>query len=561
MTVQQDNALKLAKLAKIMRLMLNQDDTSYGYTPLYSWVTLRRPILVPGKCLDFKNHSYAVDIYKDTSQILIIKKASQLFASEYLITYSLHMCDERGGNVLYVFPTLGHVSDFSSARLGPAIEASEYLQSIVVESRGKQEKRGVDRITLKRIRDRFLYFRSSLVSPSGLAPALKSIDADALIVDEVDECDSRAVPIARKRLGHSVIAEERLVSTPTYPDVGIDTLWIESDQREWMIPCESCGTRQVVTIKHIVTDWDSLERPVAWHGQSEGTAWPACEKCGKQLNRLARGEWIPRFPGRAVVGYHPTKLISPIVDLLQIVNNLNTTNETKRREAYNQDLGETYTPRGGQMTAEVLDECRRDYGHGPIARDEPYLGADVGSVLHVVIRSGQDRTTGEYTQRFAGEVESFEELGRLMRKFKVRRAVLDAAPETKKAREFQASFPPGVVWLAYYLDDSKRESSLTWKEDEGVVDMDRTWSLDEMYARFYEGFNTLPANARDIPDYYDHLTAPVRVLEEKKMGHKVARYVESRPDHLAHAENYCRAAMFAPATKAVGKSRSVKIEM
>ena len=312
-------------------------------------------------------------------------------------------------------------------------------------------------------------------------------------------------------------------------------------------------------INHIVIEWDELERPVAWHGQPENRAFSSCEKCGRELDRLAQGAWVARYPGRAVVGYHPTKFASYVTDLDNVIEKLCSTDETKRQECFNQDLGLTYTPRGGQLTAEVLDDCRRDYGHGPIPNDEPYMGADIGGVLHAVIRSGQNRETGEYAQRFAGEVESFEELGRLMRKFKVKRAVLDAAPETRKAREFQASFPPGVVWLAYYLDDSKRDTSLTWREDEGVVDMDRTWSLDEMYARFYEGFNTLPANARDIPDYYDQLAAPVRVLEDGRRG-KVARYVESGADHLAHAENYCRAAMFAPASKAVGRSRSVKIE-
>jgi hypothetical protein len=84
-----------------------------------------------------------------------------------------------------------------------------------------------------------------------------------------------------------------------------------------------------------------------------------------------------------------------------------------------------------------------------------------------------------------------------------------------------------------------------------------------MFARFYEGHNTLPGNARDIQDYYDHLKAPVRVLETSPRGQsragtvQVARYVESSPDHLAHAENYCAVAMSAPARTGTVSGRVV----
>ena len=47
------------------------------------------------------------------------------------------------------------VSDFAAARLGPAIEASPYLQALITPA-GGQGKRGADRIQLKRVGDRFL---------------------------------------------------------------------------------------------------------------------------------------------------------------------------------------------------------------------------------------------------------------------------------------------------------------------------------------------------------------------------------------------------------------------
>lgn len=521
---------------------------------LLEWMWRYRKELAPGRPFDLDNHVYLRAIYEEQAQVVVLCKSSQAGASEYLISYILHACDQRDATGLYVFPTDGHVSDFSAARLGPAIESSDYLADIVVEGRSQEpgpegarlRKRGADRVTLKRVRDRFLYLRGGTVKADGKAPQLKSIDADVLILDEVDELDPRAPAIAVKRLGHSAIAEQRWVSTPMYPGSGIHAKWLESDQRLWHLRCINCGEWQSPSIEQVVTEWDELGRPVVWHGQPDGRAYLACRKCGREVDRLGQGEWVATYPEREIVGYHITKLFTAQTELIQIVHNLDTTDETKRREAYNQDLGLPYRPRGGGLDAETLDACREEYGHGPYLVLPCYMGVDVGKMLHVVIRSALDPATGKRRQLFAGEVR-WQDLGDLMRQYNPRTVVMDALPETTKAREFQAMYNRGRVWLAYYTTQpvgikKERFVQMDWK---GLkVDVDRTRSLDETMARFRDQTNSLPANARSIRDYYSHLLAPVRVFEQDAKGTEVAKYIESGPDHYAHAENYCTAASY-----------------
>jgi len=516
---------------------------------LLSWTMLYRRMLMPGRAFDLTQHRYLVDIYNETAQRMVLYKAGQMGASEYLVSHALHGADQMKATVLYVFPTDTHVSDFSSARIGSALEASKYLSSIVVEGgdAGGMQKRGADRVTLKRVRDRFFYLRGAKVKKDGSAAQLKSIDADYLILDEIDEMDPRAPTIAQKRLGHSLLAVERSASTPTYGGYGIHAEWQLSDQREWMVRCEHCNLWQVMTIGHVVIEWDALGRPVAWHGQKEGRAFVACEKCGHELNRLGRGRWVAASPGVELVGYHLTKFFSAATDMLSIVMALNTVDETKRKETFNQDLGEPHTPRGGQLTGTLLDDCRRDYAHGEVRHEETVMGVDVGKVQHCVIR-GQINERGERPQRFAGEVDSWDELARLVLRFNVKRGVIDALPETTKARELQARFPD-IFWLAYYSTNptgSKQVEPHDWDWKNGTVTMDRTRTLDDLFARFVSGTHTLPAYARDVVDYYEHLKAPVRVIEERAGGKKVAVYVKSSDDHFAHAENYCLAASRAP---------------
>ena len=500
---------------------------------------------MPGRLFDLSRHLYLVDLYNDSALVKVIKKAGQMGASEYAISWALWAADVHQATPLYVFPTDEHVSDFSTARLGQAIEASPYLQQIVVNARDRGDgRRGADRVKLKRIRDRFLYFRGGKVTPEGRAPQLKSIDADVLALDEVDEMDPRAPSIAVKRLGHSRLGWQLWISTPSYHDMGIDAKYKESDQRTWMIRCQACGNWQDVTIDDVVTEWDGLKRPVAWHGGPE-EAWPACRRCGHRLDRLGAGRWVPAYPDRDVHGYYLNGLHSAHKGTLTLVTNLITTDETKRKEAYNQDLGLPYTPHGGQLDDTILDSCQRDYGPGPVAGEKTVMGVDVGKVLHGVIRGPVQSETGERPQRWSGEIESFDGLALMMKRYDVKSLVIDALPETTKARELQAAFPRGRVWLAYYVTQkvgSKRSEPAQWNRDEGVVNLDRTRTIDMTIARFIDGENTLPANARNLKDYYDHLKALVRVIEDGPGGQKVARYIESGPSHLAHAENYCAVA-------------------
>lgn len=515
-----------------------------GAVDLLTWTMANRPWLKEDHKFDLTRHAYIKAIYLSQAKRKVIYKASQMGASEWAISYALHMCDQRAGNVLYIFPTDGTVNDFSSARLNPAIDASPYLAGIVsADKKGSGGgKYHTDRVTLKKVRSRHLYLRGAQVKPDGSAKQLKSIDGDAVIFDELDEIDPRAVSIAEKRLNHSQIAEMVLISTPTYYEMGIHAEFLKSDAREWFIPCPHCGRWQTMTQASVITELDALGRPSAWHGMAEGRAYAACEKCGRELDRLAQGEWVAAHPGRPTEGYHLTRLFSPYADLLAMVAALQSTDPTERKEALNQDWGEPYRPEGGQMTDQVLDACRRDYAMGAQPDERPFMGIDVGSLLHIVIR-GPVNSMGERPLRLAVAVATFDEAAALIRAYDPQRIVIDAAPETRKARDLQRDFR-GRLYLAYFPDLAKSPDPYIHDPAKGNIQMDRTRTLDAMFNLFTTQENTIPADIRErVPDYYKHLKAPARVIEKRQAGVTVARYVEgSKADHFALAEVYAWAA-------------------
>lgn len=514
---------------------------------LLKWTMKCRTLLGPDRPFDIAHHLYLKGIYSCTAKEIVVQKGSQLGISEWLISYAIHVADQRAGNILYVLPTSNDTSDFSTSRLGPALEASSYLSSIIIDGSGQGGMRGSDRITLKRIRDRFLYFRGSQVGVDGKASALKSVPIDCVIFDEVDELDPRAPAIAKKRLGH---AKEDVnvvlwVSTPSYPGVGIHEQFLESSQQKWFVKCDHCGERQSLEIEQVIFEWDDLGKPAEWYGKDEGRAWVACKNCSRELNRTGDGEWVAEYPEREKVGFHLSKLHSAQNPLIQVVKDLDTVNPDKLREAYNQQLGLPYTPRGGSLDSERLDACRREYGHGPDYRKTCYMGIDVGArVLHVVIRTLADFETNETKQLYAGET-TWEHLPNLIKIYRPRVICCDALPETTKAREFQNSYPRNMVWLCYFpnfVQGSKKEENMVWNPKERTVLLDRTRVIDDTLAGFYGMTSTLPAHARHIQDYYKHMMASIRVTKEDASGQLVTRYVEVGADHYLFGEVYAYAA-------------------
>jgi hypothetical protein len=518
---------------------------------LLEWTVKNRRLLTLGRPFDLVDHKYLIDVYADECQELVVCKAGQTGISEYCISWVLWSADVRKCTGLYVFPTDTAVSDFAAARLGPAIEleVSPHLSQLVIPAAGNKGQRGADRVGLKRVGDRFVYFRGARVSLDGKSPQLRSVDADVLILDEYDEMDLRAPAIARERLGHSRVGDIREISTPTYAEMGIHERYLQSDMRVWMVKCTRCNRWQDLTIEDVVREWDELQRPVSWHVDDDGKAIVACRECNGELDRGGRGQWVATYPSRDVHGYHISRLFVPFRSPDEIVKGLRSIDEATRQQTYNQGLGLPYqAATSSRLTEATLSAARREYALKP-GEGLTVCGVDVGPrQLHVVIR--ELSSDGNWRARYIGTVGEFEDLSRLLDDYNVIRCVCDALPETRKAREFQKAHIRGRVWLAYYdthRSGARRQDVVKWEDKEWRATIDRTRVMDLVIAGLIFAANgeaglTLPANARDITQYYDHMKAPQRVLQEDVNKNPIAVYIHTRADHYFHSEAYCLAA-------------------
>jgi len=480
-------------------------------------------------------HQFQEEMITHKEQESYTMKAAQMGVSEIELAHSVHFA-QYFGNVIYLFPTSIHIGEFSQARFQPVIDAKPELQALISDrtpakiSENYEEdlvakKKMVDRVSLKTVGKNFFYLRGSQTGPQ-----LKSVDGDKLVIDEYDEMHQPNVPLAKARIDHSKYKIIRGMSTPTIPEFGIHKEYLRGDQRKYFIKCEHCGERQDLT-------WQANVNPEI------STEFRICRKCKRPIDHTAKGEWVPTYPDRTVRTYHISQLYSSRVPTAYLIEfNKDPRNEP---EFWRSKLGLPYTPEGGQLTRDLVLARIGNYEKS----NSGYMctmGVDIGREIHYVI----SKMKGErkYTLN-AGTVRNFENLDFFMDQFGIVTCVVDANPETRKAREFAGRYR-GRVWLAYYTELKGYWKEASNEHNDLIVHINRTTSLDYSLGRFRNGtiyipgkrlnegaYTTLPDEGYD--SYIDQMCAPIRIEEKDKYGNPVASYVEgAKADHYAHANNY-----------------------
>lgn len=485
--------------------------------------------------MDFKDHKYLIDIYRDQHPNIIYMKAAQMGVSEKLISESVWVCDRLGKNVLYVFPTSAQLGDFAQARLEPVFNMSDYLSRITgaltmaeKKDRDIEVDRKIRKIGLKQIRDNFIYFRGSQNQQQ-----IISVDVDMIVLDERDRFIQEHVPYIDKRLLHSDLKWRREASTPTFPGRNIHEAYMNSDQRVWMLTCDYCKTEQEIDFFRNV----DYEKKITF-----------CLHCKREIDRLKDGKWVALNPdnqevhGYKINGIYNTRRTIP--ELVEMYEKAKNQGFSAMQQFYNQVLGLPYEAAGQSVLIGEMNDCQGNYDL-PTQGKICYGGADVGTKIHVVISQKLgDRLRYLYigtVSEFLGPVDSLEEL---MNRFDVKIMVIDSRPETKKVREMMIKFP-NRVYAAYYPNKKfDIQNYYIYDDNRFEVAIDRTISLDYLVSDIQKRLIELPKNAQYIPDFYDQMGSPQRVPDvNKRTGQPEARWIPRGSDHFFHACNYNRIAV------------------
>lgn len=464
--------------------------------------------------MTWANFPWLLAILNDNSKKIVFQKASQMGVSTYCILWLFWIARQRLAprGAIYWLPTKTAVNDFVASKVDTLV--NENLEAI--HMRIGQE---TNNLGLKFFFGVPCYFRG-LESKVGV----KSISGDAAIYDEYDEADPAQIKQAEERLSASESRLERRLSIPTLPDYGINKDFELSDQCYFAFQCRACN------------NWNILEKyfPQCFQLDKQGQYYHACEKCKGPLD-IRAGRWVKLNPRSDTRGYSITQLYSPFITPNQIMHEFHTTEHLSH--FYNHKIGLPYLAAEDKVTREqVLALCDRTMPMRFDSIASTFMGIDVGSKLHVVIllRGEKSRIL------FCGELDHFEEVDLLINKFNVREFVCDALPETRKARELVNRFKY-KGWLCFYNDNMKGDYA--WKEDERIVSVNRTESMDVGTLAIHRKSVILPQQTVIIEKFADQCSNTAKVVDENKVtGSKKYVYKKLGPDHYRHAYNYAQIA-------------------
>jgi len=447
--------------------------------------------------------------------------------SEWAICDAFTLCDQ-GLGVFYVHPTQVLRSAFVKNRIDRLKEVVPYYNK-----RLKEFKEGADSAIMK-------HFGKGVVKFVGSNALNEFIEfpADCVIIDELDRCNQDNILYAQDRLQASKFKLIREIGNPTVEGIGIDKSFKDSDQKQWLIKCSHCNEWQCldffINIVRQKSDSTYELLDLNWQENSNRNILVYCRSCGRVVDRTSEGEFITLQPGHKISGYQLSNLFSPTVSIKELWELFNKSlgDETIKQVFYNSRLGIAFTSSGAKLSLPLLDACMGDYANLTTSSGSA-MGIDVGAWLHVVIRDIDEKGNPRIIN--IGSYRTFEELDEVMLRFNVRVGVIDAKPETRKAKEFQTKHGR-KIWLCDYFTQPSLHA-IKRNGDDRTIQADRTQTLDSSHAEILNKKILLPKNYKtlDKGTFVSQMCAPTRIWDEDGQRFK---WVEGEADHYRHAENY-----------------------
>lgn len=509
--------------------------------PFRDWVD-KAQIYLRGKKYSTEKHEYLEQILNDSHPDQTFEKSAQVGISTLVLMKAIYVAEHLGKKAIYFFQDDAAVSDFSNDRCQPMIDASPYLSKVSV---------GIQNVSLKQINAGSLYMRG--LFSRGKA---KSVDADAIFLDELDEAKKDNIQFAMDRLLHSDLQWVHALSQPSFPGEGIDERFIESDQYYWMLKCPSCGEYNSLELD-FPQNFIPISAKQKKNFHEHATHYRGCKKCQARLDMKA-GEWVARFPSRPKRGYHLSYLYTQVYpkSMPSIASKIMAEYESSRRSQSKlarftiSVIGYPYAGGNVRITDELLNEIEGDYGFQMNATGA-FMGVDQGDVLSIAVGI-LSRDTIKFI--YFEETQVWSRLEYLMSQFGVHKCVIDAMPNKHSAKTFASRFPNRAA-IQYF-------GSRVFKQDKELLEnripidtvhIDRTDSLDSMQDRMEGGYLQMPARnqceglgLKKVEDARRHLKALVSRVEENNTGQLKRVYVSGKAveNHLAMAMNSACVAAF-----------------
>lgn len=498
----------------------------------YSWC-LANYYLPSKEKYTFDGYEYLIEIakrpWRKKGDHLFLRKSSQCGASELAIALLLWMSDRnlRGwkGSGL-VFPATQQLHDHLKARVFPVMEMPYFNQKLKNAN-----------LRYFRWNDKPIYFRGGQTRRD-----LIGWPGDFIILDEFDEFADpiTIIPTIEARQNASDYQWIFGLSTPTYPDIGIDRAYSMSNQFNWYVKCSKCYKSFSPLVEIQLSGFDTcvVKSPLS---NEVGFLCPNCHEL-TQTNG-APGVWVCDVKAdNQNYGYSISRLFVRNGSLKSLLTKYE--DALNVQEFYNSELGLPYAPDNAKLKrAHIVEACSGEAESAFGSVDSTWMGVDVGIKCRWVV--GKARENG-YIEVIAYGINKWDELGDVERRYNVKNAVFDLRPYEQEVKRhiggkrgyFACDFNTGNQedWYKFTTADDETRGVHT-----RVIKADRTQSCDHLISQMsVKKKIILPCNAKDDARFVNELCAPTRMtLPDPKTGDIKAVYNSGgKADHYFFAFVY-----------------------
>jgi len=250
---------------------------------------------------------------------IVIMKSTQVGYSDAVLNNIIgYYIDLDPKPIMMVQPTIDNAKDYGKKRITPMIESTPALQAKI---RTATSRRSGNTLALKEFPGGFLK-----LTGANSGAGLRSDPVPVVLLDEIDEypldVDGQGDPLEIASRRTDQFPDFKIVkgSTPAKPKglSRIEKGFLESDQRRFHVPCPLCGMMQPLAWR----DPESKVYRLVYTLDAGGEVLPEtvgyrCAGCNGTISErykqqmLDAGQWIAKFPGRVVAGFHLNALYSP----------------------------------------------------------------------------------------------------------------------------------------------------------------------------------------------------------------------------------------------------------
>jgi len=318
-----------------------------------------------GEPLDFEAWPFLVEIYKSEAQDLVCCGSAGYGKTQFGI------CDAAakaalGLGVFWIFDSLPKRNKIVLGVIDPTFERVPFYKGMLQSA--KQRGAEVDSANYKHFGDGFINFINANAEAE-----FSSHHGDCKTTDEHQLCDIVLLKKASNRLTGSDYRFNLDMGNPrgvgTEENQNIDWQFKISDQRQWHIPCPTCGQWQVLGwwshfIEEVKNEYGAIMevriRDENWDPDGPMEPRPICINCAMPMVRLHReGEWRAMNPGKRRHGYQLSSLYNPTINMSEMFSEYKGClhDPNLMRDFINDKLGIPYNTSGSNITEAMMENA------------------------------------------------------------------------------------------------------------------------------------------------------------------------------------------------------------